>query len=39
MKDVKESLARVALLPELFERVKRLEQKARETGKSSRPPT
>jgi UDP-3-O-[3-hydroxymyristoyl] glucosamine N-acyltransferase len=39
MKDAKEQLARVALLPKLFERVKRLEQKARETGKTSSPPT
>jgi UDP-3-O-[3-hydroxymyristoyl] glucosamine N-acyltransferase len=35
MKEAKEQLARVALLPRLFERVKRLEQNARETGKSS----
>jgi UDP-3-O-[3-hydroxymyristoyl] glucosamine N-acyltransferase len=39
MKDAKEQLARVALLPRLFERVKRLEQNARETGKTSPPPT
>jgi len=39
IKDIKEQLARVALLPRLFDRVKRLEQNARETGKSSPPPT
>jgi UDP-3-O-[3-hydroxymyristoyl] glucosamine N-acyltransferase len=39
MKDAKEELARIALLPRLFERVKRLEQNARETGKTSSPPT
>ena len=39
MKDAKEQLARVALLPKLFERVKRLEQNAREKGKTSSPPT
>jgi UDP-3-O-[3-hydroxymyristoyl] glucosamine N-acyltransferase len=39
MKEAKEQLGRLALLPKLFERVKRLEQKARETGKTSLPPT
>jgi UDP-3-O-[3-hydroxymyristoyl] glucosamine N-acyltransferase len=39
MKDAKEQLARVALLPKLFGRVKRLEQNTRETGKTSSPPT
>jgi UDP-3-O-[3-hydroxymyristoyl] glucosamine N-acyltransferase len=39
MKEAKEQLARMALLPKLFERVKRLEQNARETGKSSPRPT
>jgi UDP-3-O-[3-hydroxymyristoyl] glucosamine N-acyltransferase len=39
MKQTKEQLARVALLPRLFERVKRLEQNARESEKSSSPTT
>lgn len=39
MKEAKEQLARIALLPRLFDRVKRLEQNARETEKSSSPPT
>lgn len=35
IKKMKEQLARVSLLPRLFDRVKRLEQIAREDGKSS----
>jgi UDP-3-O-[3-hydroxymyristoyl] glucosamine N-acyltransferase len=38
MKDAKEQLARVALLPRLFDRVKRLEQNSRETPKLSSGP-
>jgi UDP-3-O-[3-hydroxymyristoyl] glucosamine N-acyltransferase len=35
LKETKEQLARIALLPRYFDRVKRLEQAAREAGKSS----
>jgi UDP-3-O-[3-hydroxymyristoyl] glucosamine N-acyltransferase len=37
--ETKDRLARIALLPKLFRRVKRLEQDSRETGKSLRPPS
>ena len=39
MKEAKEQVARFALLPKLFERVKRLEQSAREAAKSLPPET
>ncbi len=39
IRDTKEQLARIALLPRLFDRVKALEQKARESGKSLPPAT
>ena len=35
IKQAKEQMARFAMLPRLFERVKRLEQDAREKGKTS----
>lgn len=35
IKDKKEELARIALLPRFFERLKRLEQKSRESGRAS----
>ena len=37
--ETKERLARIALLPRLFQRVKSLEQDARESAKSLRPPS
>jgi len=37
--ETKDRLARIALLPKLFQRVKRLEQDARETRKSLPPPS
>jgi UDP-3-O-[3-hydroxymyristoyl] glucosamine N-acyltransferase len=39
IRETKEQLARIALLPRLFDRVKALEQMARETGKSLPPTT
>jgi UDP-3-O-[3-hydroxymyristoyl] glucosamine N-acyltransferase len=37
LKDQKEQLARIALLPRLFQRVKRIEQEARESGPGETP--